>query len=87
MGYIIATANMKGGVGKTTLSVNLATALAKEHGKRVLVVDLDTQISATLSLMPPAEFAKFRKRKQTLRYLVEQIINQVITNTFIVKIK
>ncbi|KJH71671.1 ParA family protein [Aliterella atlantica] len=77
MGYIIATANMKGGVGKTTLSVNLATALVKEHGKRVLVVDLDTQISATLSLMPPPEFAKFRKRKQTLRYLVEQIINPV----------
>ncbi len=77
MGYIIATANMKGGVGKTTLSVNLATALVKEHGKRVLVVDLDTQISATLSLMPPSEFAKFRKRKQTLRYLVEQIINPV----------
>jgi len=77
MGYIIATANMKGGVGKTTLSVNLATALVKEHRKRVLVVDLDTQISATLSLMPPPEFAKFRKRKQTLRYLVEQIINPV----------
>ena len=77
MGYIIATANMKGGVGKTTLSVNLATALVKEHGKRVLVVDLDTQISATLSLMPPSEFAKFRKRKQTLRYLVEQIISPV----------
>jgi len=77
MGYIIATANMKGGVGKTTLSVNLATALVKEHKKRVLVVDLDTQISATLSLMPPPEFAKFRKRKQTLRYLVEQIINPV----------
>lgn len=77
MGYIIATANMKGGVGKTTLSVNLATALVKEHRQRVLVVDLDTQISATLSLMPPPEFAKFRKRKQTLRYLVEQIINPV----------
>lgn len=77
MGYIIATANMKGGVGKTTLSVNLATALVKEHKQRVLVVDLDTQISATLSLMPPPEFAKFRKRKQTLRYLVEQIINPV----------
>lgn len=77
MGYIIATANMKGGVGKTTLSVNLATALVKDHKQRVLVVDLDTQISATLSLMPPPEFAKFRKRKQTLRYLVEQIINPV----------
>ena len=74
MGYIIATANMKGGVGKTTLSVNLATCLASYHGKRVLVVDLDTQISATLSLMSPADFAKRRKEKRTLRYLVDQMV-------------
>ena len=74
MGYVIATANMKGGVGKTTLSVNLATCLAKEHGKRVLVFDLDTQISATLSLMSPAVFAKHRKEKRTLKNLVNQAI-------------
>ncbi|MBF1990918.1 ParA family protein [Fischerella thermalis] len=75
MGYVIATANMKGGVGKTTLSVNIATCLAKEHGKRVLVLDLDSQISATLSLMSPMEFAKRRKNRKTLRYLIDQIIN------------
>jgi chromosome partitioning protein len=75
MGYVIATANMKGGVGKTTLSVNIATSLAKEHGKRVLVLDLDSQISATLSLMSPMEFAKRRKHRKTFRYLIDQIIN------------
>lgn len=75
MGYVIATANMKGGVGKTTLSVNIATCLAKEHGKRVLVLDLDSQISATLSLMSPMEFAKRRKHRKTFRYLIDQIIS------------
>jgi chromosome partitioning protein len=74
MGYVIATANMKGGVGKTTLTVNLAAALAKEYGKRVLVVDLDNQISATLSLVPPSDFAKIRREKRTLRYLINQAI-------------
>jgi chromosome partitioning protein len=70
MGQIIATINMKGGVGKTTLSVNLATCLAKFHQKRVLVVDLDTQISATLSLVSPQDFARIRREKMTISYLV-----------------
>lgn len=75
MGYIIATANMKGGVGKTTITVNIATCLAKNYGKKVLVLDLDSQISATLSLMSPVDFAKRRKQRKTLRYLLDQIIN------------
>ncbi|MTJ06431.1 ParA family protein [Anabaena sp. UHCC 0204] len=75
MGYIIATANMKGGVGKTTLTVNIATCLAKNHGKKVLVLDLDSQISATLSLMSPVDFAKRRKQRKTFRYLIDEIIN------------
>ena len=75
MGYVIATANMKGGVGKSTITVNLATCLAKNHGKRVLVLDLDSQISATLSLMSPLDFAKRRKQSKTFRYLIDEVIN------------
>ncbi|MGG6268222.1 ParA family protein [Leptolyngbya sp. AN03gr2] len=74
MTYTIAMTNMKGGVGKTTLSVNLATCLAKFYQKRVLLVDLDTQISATLSLMPPADFARLRNDKRTLRNLINRAI-------------
>jgi chromosome partitioning protein len=80
MTKVISVINLKGGVGKTSTTVQLAECLALEHGKRVLVVDLDPQTNATISLIEEEAWEELDKNSQTLFHLFNDKLNG--TNTF-----
>ena len=75
MAVKISLINMKGGVGKSTLTVNLAWHFAGylEWSKRVLVVDLDPQFNASQYLLGVSEYEKIlNSKKPTIWNIFEQ---------------
>ncbi len=58
----ISLINMKGGVGKTTVAVNLADFLANREGKRVLLLDVDPQFNATQCVLSGSEYIDYIKK-------------------------
>lgn len=66
MAVFLAVANRKGGVGKSTVSVMLAHALSVWGGKRVLVMDVDSQCNASLILLGGQGWNEARKAYKTI---------------------
>jgi chromosome partitioning protein len=66
MATVVSFINFKGGVGKTTMSVELAASLYKKFNSRVLMVDLDPQSNSTLYWLNEADWEKHINAKGTL---------------------
>lgn len=69
MTTVVSIINLKGGVAKTTTTVQLAECLASEFSKRVLVIDLDPQTNATIALIGEEKWEEIDGQKQTIFHL------------------
>lgn len=82
-GKVVSFINMKGGVGKTTLTINIAYTLAN-MGKNVLVIDMDPQFNATQALMTKFrsidEYSKLRENGKTIAPLLTNTSRNISGN-------
>ena len=72
---VLSFINLKGGVGKTTTAVAVAEILAHEHRKHVLLIDLDPQTNATVTLISEEKWAELDKQGRTIAQLFEDKLN------------
>jgi len=82
---VVAIANQKGGVGKTTTAINLAASLAR-RGQRILLIDLDPQANATsgLGLEPDGEGSLYQPLLGEAT-LIEKIVPSRIPNLSVIR--
>lgn len=60
----VSLINMKGGVAKTTMSINIADCLVRRHDASVLIIDVDPQFNATQCLVSPDDYVSHLKNSQ-----------------------
>jgi len=78
---VISCVNMKGGVAKTTLAVNVADCLVRRHSKKVLIVDIDPQFNATQSLLSGAEYvSRLQAGNHTIVHVFDDLSRPVASS-------
>jgi chromosome partitioning protein len=73
--HVLSFINLKGGVGKTTTAVAVAEILAQEHRKHVLLLDLDPQTNATVTLISEEQWSVMDSRGHTIAQLFADRLN------------
>ena len=73
--HVLSFINLKGGVGKTTTAVAVAEMLAQDHRKHVLLIDLDPQTNATVTLISEQQWAQLDAEGRTIAQLFDDRLN------------
>ncbi len=74
MTNVVSLINLKGGVGKTFFAVNMAAEVAHRKGERTLLIDLDPQTNATISVIEQDEWAEKSDQKRTLHQMYSDLV-------------
>jgi chromosome partitioning protein len=68
---VVAVLNMKGGVGKTTISAHVMRVLYRNHSKRTLLIDFDPQFNLTQTVIPQVQYEKYKQANRTILSVME----------------
>ena len=72
---VVSVINLKGGVGKSTLTMMLAEFLAFRDGKRILVIDMDAQANLSYCMVPPGRIQQQEREGRTTYHIFRNALN------------